>query len=75
LQKLPELLAIQFAKIREKIGFSCKRQKGSHMFIAHPDGRTTVVQNHPSEKLDRMLLNKIIKHDIKITREELSEYL
>lgn len=39
------------------------------MFFRHPDGRTTVVPNHPGEKLDRGLLNKIIKKDVNISRE------
>lgn len=40
------------------------------MFFEHPDGRTTVVPNHPGEDLDRGLLNKIIKHDMQMGREE-----
>jgi len=56
--------------LHEKIGFKFIRQKGSHMFFDHPDGRTTVIPNHPGEKIDRGLLNKIIKHDLQMTREE-----
>lgn len=40
------------------------------MFFGHPDGRTTVIPNHPAEHVDRGLLNKIIKHDLQISREE-----
>ena len=47
-----------------KIGFSVIRQEGSHVFLRHQDGRTTVVPNHPGENLDRGLLNKILKKDI-----------
>ena len=68
--KLPLLTAIEFAKILKKLGFEFKRQEGSHMFFEHPDGRTTVVPNHPGEEIDRGLLNKIVKHDLKISREE-----
>lgn len=68
--KLPEMKAKEVAKILEKLGFEFKRQKGSHMFFAHPDGRTTVIPNHPAEHIDRGLLNKIIKHDLQISREE-----
>ena len=68
--KLPLLTAIEFAKILKKLGFEFKRQEGSHMFFEHPDGRTTVIPNHPGEDIDRGLLNKIIKHDIQISREE-----
>ncbi len=68
--KLPLMKAKDIAKILEKLGFEFKRQKGSHMFFEHPDGRTTVVPNHPTEHVDRGLLNKIIKHDLQISREE-----
>ena len=70
MSKVPLLTAREVAKILERLGFVFKRQKGSHMFFEHPDGRTTVIPNHPSEKIDRGLLNKIIKHDLQINREE-----
>lgn len=46
------------------LGFEMKRQKGSHKFFQHKDGRTTVIPDHGSEKIDRGLLNKIIKQDL-----------
>ncbi|MFA5246928.1 MAG: type II toxin-antitoxin system HicA family toxin [Candidatus Micrarchaeia archaeon] len=73
--KLPLLKAKQLAKILEKLGFQFLRQQGSHMFFQHPDGRTTVVPNHPGEQIDRGLLNKIIRKDIQITREEFDKLL
>jgi len=57
-------------KILNKLGFELKRQEGSHMFFEHPDGRTTVIPNHGGEEIDRGLLNKIIKHDLQISRED-----
>jgi len=36
----------------------------------HKDGRTTVVPNHPGEKLDRGLLNKILRKDLGISRKD-----
>jgi len=73
--KLPVLSADELAKILKKIGFELIRQKGSHMFFKHPDGRTTVVPRHPREEIDRGLLNKIIKKDLKISREEFMRYV
>ena len=74
--KLPLLTASELAKALEKMGFELRRQKGSHMFFKHPvDHRTTVVPDHPGEKIDRGLLNKIIKRDLGISREEFLEYL
>ncbi len=40
----------------------------------HVDGRTTVIPNHGGEEIDRGLLNKIIKHDLKLEREEFLRY-
>ena len=57
-------------KILLKLGFVFRRQKGSHMFFEHPDGRTTALPNHPSEQIDRGLLNKIIKHDLQLDPED-----
>ncbi len=73
--KLPLMKAKEIAKILEKMGFEFKRQKGSHMFFEHPDGRTTIIPNHPTDSVDRNLLNKIIKHDLLINREEFLMYV
>jgi len=73
--KLPLLSARQFFKVLKKLGFEKIRQEGSHVFFRHSDGRTTVIPNHPGEKLDRGLLLKIIKKDLKIEREDLIKLL
>ena len=72
--KLPLLTAKELARILNKLGFEFKRQEGSHMFFEHSDGRTTVIPNHPREEIDRGLLNKIVKHDLQLEREEFSKY-
>jgi len=69
MSKLPLITAKKLSKILQKMGFEFKRQKGSHMFFMHTDGRTTVIPNHQGEELDRGLLNKIIKYDICISRD------
>ncbi len=73
--KLPLLTAKDLAKVLNKLGFKFLRQKGSHMIFSHSDGRTTLISNHPGEKIDRGLLNKIIKKDLQINREEFLENL
>ena len=70
MSKLPLLSAKELTKVLKRLGFEFKRQQGSHMFFEHPNGRTTVIPNHPGEDIDRGLLTKIIKHDLQITREE-----
>jgi len=75
MSKLPQISANDFIKILEKINFKIIRQRGSHVFLRHIDGRTTVIPNHPGEKIDRGLLNKILKKDIQISREEFEKLL
>ncbi len=75
MNKVPLLNAREVTKILKKIGFELKRQEGSHMFFEHPDGRTTVIPNHGGEEIDRGLLNKIIKHDLQMSREEFMSFL
>lgn len=68
--KLPQLTAVELAKIIKKVGFEFLRQKGSHMFFRHADGRTTVIPNHPGDHIGPGLLLKIVKDDLKMSREE-----
>ena len=75
MSKLPLLTAKEVVKVLLALGFVLKRQKGSHMFFEHPDGRTTLVPNHPGDHIDRGLLNKIIKHDLKMEREDFERML
>ncbi|MEA3458707.1 MAG: type II toxin-antitoxin system HicA family toxin [Candidatus Thermoplasmatota archaeon] len=74
MSKLPLLTAERLIKILHKIGFKKIRQQGSHVFLRHPDGRSTIVPNHPGEKIDRGLLNKIIKKDLGLSRDEFLKY-
>jgi len=73
--KMPLLNAKEMSKILKKLGFELKRQEGSHMFFEHSDGRTTVITNHGGEDIDRGLLNKIVKQDLQMTREEFLKYI
>lgn len=45
------------------------------MVFKHGDGRVTVVPNHKGEEIGPGLLNKIIKRDLRITREEFVKLL
>ena len=72
--KIPLLNTREVSKVLISLGFELKRQEGSHMFFQHTDGRTTVLPNHGGEEIDRGLLNKIIKHDLKIEREDFLKY-
>jgi predicted RNA binding protein YcfA (HicA-like mRNA interferase family) len=58
----------------ENIGFRQIRQKGSHLFMRHPDGRTTLIPIHHEEKIGRGMIRKII-NDTKLTRDEWFELI
>ncbi|MCD6326450.1 type II toxin-antitoxin system HicA family toxin [bacterium] len=45
-------------KLLRDLGFQAIRQKGSHVFYRHPDGRTTTVPKHPGRDLARPLLRE-----------------
>jgi predicted RNA binding protein YcfA (HicA-like mRNA interferase family) len=70
MSKLPLITAKELIKTLLVLGFELKRQKGSHKFFQHKDGRTTVVPDHGSEQIDRGLLSKIIKQDLMMVIED-----
>ena len=44
-----------------RLGFAVVRQRGSHAFYRHPDGRTTTVPNHQGRDLARPLIREILR--------------
>ena len=56
-------------KILFNLGFQRVRQKGSHVFYKHPDGRTTSVPFHSGEDLRPALINMILK-EIELKRKD-----
>ena len=58
---LPTLKAKDLIRILKKMGFKEMRQKGSHLFFQHPDGRTTLVSIHSGEDIGRGLLRQILR--------------
>ena len=71
-------LQIVDAKTMEKLllllGFERVRQKGSHVFYRHPDGRTTTIPHHKGRVLVRSLIKEILK-EIEVTIDEYNEIL
>ena len=67
--KLVVIPPAKMAKILEKLGFNMVRQKGSHAFFAHSDGRVTVVPMHKGEDLGKGMIKSIL-NDIKVSLEE-----
>lgn len=58
----------------KKAGFEVLRIKGSHHFLRHSDGRSTVVPVHSGETLGPGLLAKILR-DCDLSREQLQKLI
>ena len=72
--RLPAVKSRDLEKILVKLGFDKVRQKGSHAFYRHGDGRYTVIPHHPSRDLSPILVLKIIK-EINLSREKFEELI
>ena len=70
----PSLTGKELIAALAKAGFATARVKGSHYFLQHPDGRTTVVPVHSGETIGPGLLSKILR-DCELSREELHKSL
>ncbi len=74
MSRLQIIDAIKMEKLLFKLGFERIRQKGSHVFYRHPDGRTTTVPHHRGRDLARPLIKEILR-EIELSVEEYNEYL
>ena len=72
--QLPAVTGKDLVAALKKAGFESIRIKGSHHFLRHPDGRTTVVPVHAGETIGPGLLAKILR-DCDLSRDELSSLL
>jgi len=72
--KLKLLKAIELERLLFRLGFEKIRQKGSHVFYRHPDGRTTTIPFHLSKDLPRPLIRTIL-NDINLVVEEYNDLI
>ncbi|TMA81154.1 MAG: addiction module toxin, HicA family [Deltaproteobacteria bacterium] len=72
--RLPELPARRVLTVLLRAGFTEVRRRGSHRFLAHPDGRTMVFALHHAERVGPKLLAKILK-DARMRPEEFRNLL
>jgi predicted RNA binding protein YcfA (HicA-like mRNA interferase family) len=56
MNKIKPLPAKKVIRALEKIGFKQIRQKGAHLFMRHPDGRTTLITVHPGEDIGKGMI-------------------
>ena len=74
MSRLKIFSAKQLEKILFSLGFKKIRQKGSHAFYRHPDGRTTTVPHHPGRTLARPLIRSILR-DIQMSVDDFDKYV
>ena len=58
----------------QKADFEIVRQRGSHVYMRHGDGRATVVPVHKGEDLGSGILSKILR-DAELSRQEFRKLL
>ena len=74
MSKLQIIDAEMMEKLLFLLGFEKTRQKGSHVFYRHPDGRITTVPHHRGRVLARPLIREILR-EIEITVDDYNLYL
>lgn len=72
--RLPITDARTMERFLLSLGFVAIRQKGSHVFHRHADGRTTTVPHHPGRDLGRPLIREILR-EIESTAEQYVSWL
>ena len=72
--RLPIVAARRLEKVLLNLGFQDVRQKGSHVFYRHPDGRATTIPHHGGRDISRPLLREILR-EIDVTPEQFADEL
>jgi len=72
--RLPRLTSSEMTRALQKAGFEVIRQRGSHIYMRHADGRATVVPVHKGEDLGTGILSKILR-DTELSRQEFCKLL
>jgi predicted RNA binding protein YcfA (HicA-like mRNA interferase family) len=58
---MPSATAREFQRVAAKLGFTRKRQTGSHERWNHPDGRAVTIPLHSSRSIGPPLYFKILR--------------
>ena len=61
MSRLHPVRAREVVRFLESLGFVQVRQKGSHRFFQHQDGRIATALDHKGEDLGRGILAKILR--------------
>lgn len=69
MSKLPVVSARDLERVLRGLGFEVVRQRDSHVFYRHPDGRTTTIPHHRGRDIARPLLREILR-EIELSPDE-----
>lgn len=72
--RLKVINSTKLEKLLFKLGFKKIRQKGSHAFYRHADGRTTTIPHHSGRDLARPLIKEILR-EMELSVDEYNENL
>ena len=72
MSRLAPITARELQTILSRLGFTLLRQRGSHAFWQHPDGRATIVPMHKGQDIGRGLLRQILR-DLDLTPAEFAK--
>ena len=70
----PRVTGTDLVAALDRLGFFSLRIKGSHHFLRHEDGRSTVVPEHSGETVGPGLLHKILR-DCQLSIDDLKQLL
>lgn len=74
MSRIPYVTGADLIAVLGKRGFSVLRIRGSHHFLRHEDGRSTVVPAHSGETVGPGLLHKILR-DCQLSIDDLRQLL
>jgi predicted RNA binding protein YcfA (HicA-like mRNA interferase family) len=72
--RFPRVSGKKISKILISLGFKKFRQRGSHMFFVHEDGRVTTITDHENKEIPIGTLKAILK-DIEILDDDFRKLL
>jgi len=74
MSRAPRITGSELVSALAKSGFAIVRIRGSHHFLRHEDGRSTVVPIHSGETIGPGLLHRILR-DCQFSVEDLQKLL
>jgi len=74
MSRTPRIAGSELVSALAKGGFAVLRIRGSHHFLRHDDGRSTVVPAHSGETIGPGLLHRILR-DCQLSVEDLQRLL